>query len=66
MTKKELEGLGFRIENLPSGRINLYNKTQFKINDLVAYFCSKGEYQKTMEQTNIDSLLVYIKKIEFI
>lgn len=66
MTKKEFETLGFRIETLPSGRINLYNKTQFKINGLLAYLCSKGEYQKTMEQTSVDSLLKYIKKIELV
>ena len=66
MTKKELEALGFRLESLPSGRINLYNKTQFKVNGLLAYLATKGEYQKTMQQTDIKSLLLYIKKIELI
>lgn len=66
MTKKELETLGFRIESLPSGRLSLYNKTQFKINGLLAYLWTKGEYQKTMQQTDIKSLLLYIKKIELI
>lgn len=66
MTKEDLEKLGFRIESLPSGRINLYNRTQFVINGITAYLCTKGEFQKTMEVSSIPALLNYIKKIELI
>jgi hypothetical protein len=66
MTREYLESLGFKLEILPSGRINLSNKTQFRINGAIAYFCSKGEYHKTMNQTSIEAMLSYITKIELI
>lgn len=66
MTKNEFEKLGFRIDILPSGRINISNKLQFAINGIKAIICTKGEYQRTFEQKTVPALLSYINKIEFI
>lgn len=66
MNQSKLEKLGFRIEFLPSGRINLCNKHQFRINGTTAYLCTKGEFARTFEQKSISSLLSYIQKIEFV
>ena len=60
MTDTELRKYGFEIQVLPSGRINLSNVTQFKINGLIAYLQVKGQYHRT-----IDSL-AYIKKVELV
>jgi hypothetical protein len=59
-TSEELRKLGFSIETLPSGRVNLSNPTQFKINGIIAYLQTKGQYQRTIES------LAYIKKIELV
>ena len=66
MTKSEFEKLGFRIEFLPSGRINICNKLQFAINGIKTIICTKGEYQRTFEVKSVSELFSYINKIEFI
>nr|QMP83796.1 MAG: hypothetical protein [Caudoviricetes sp.] len=60
MTDTELKKYGFEIQVLPSGRINLANVNQFKINGLIAYLQVKGQYHRTIESFS------YIKKVEIL
>lgn len=66
MTKNEFEKLGFRIDILPSGKINISNKSQFSINGIKSIICTKGEYQRTFDLKSIGELFSYIKTIQFI
>ena len=57
---EELKKFGFEIQVLPSGKINLSNVNQFKINGLLAYLQVKGQYHRTVDS------LSYIKKVEIL
>ena len=66
MTKEELEEQGFIFENLPSGRINIKHKQQFRINDITATSAGRGEWIRTLEVKSITEAVNYIKTIDFV
>lgn len=66
MTKEELEEQGFIFETLPSGRINLKNKKQFKINGITATSVGRGEWLRTIEVKSVNEAVNYVKTADFV
>lgn len=66
MTKEELEEQGFIFENLPSGRINIKHKQQFRINGITSMSAGRGEWIRTLEVKSINEAVNYIKTADFV
>jgi len=66
VTKEELEEQGFIFENLPSSRINIKHKQQFKINDIISMSAGRGEWIRTLEVKSIEEAVKYIKTADFV
>jgi hypothetical protein len=66
MTLNHLEELGFKIEQLPSGRFNLINDVPFRINELTTIVASRGKWTMTINRKTIQEVLQYIEKLEIL
>lgn len=66
MTLNQLEELGFKIEQLPSGRFNLINDVPFRINQLTTIVASRGNWTMTINKKTIPEVLEYIEQLEIL
>ena len=57
MNKEEFEKLGYEIEVLPSGYLNILNSLPFRHNGTETICCMKGKYMKTTNSKSIKELL---------
>ena len=66
MTPKELASLGFTLQSLPDGRVNIMNKNPFVLNGLTTIVCHRGTYFLTTNCKSIQDFSSYIKTLEML
>jgi hypothetical protein len=61
MTKEEFDALGFTVETLPSGYLNICNTLPFSLNGTNTIACWSGKYFRTTNYKTISDLLEWCR-----